>query len=198
MAVCARDIAGCVQALHGRLLTASEEWSECDSDGTVLPRAAALISTVLDPVYDTHGFSAAHWCSFYVASAMGKLKHSCTGDCKGGSGACEHPGLASPMIGLAPCVCASLTGRFGAPPIKDGANVDLHPWGIYLAERLLAKARASRRAVAWAEVSDVLQLVKQHMVGPVDEEPLHGFLWRTVAADPTLSGVTHVRGLLII
>ena len=191
---CAQNISSCVETLRAQLLVASRGWTECQSDHTIFPHQVKLLRAVLDPLYDKHGFAAAHWCTFYVASSMGQLTSTagCKGECTGGNQLCAITSrITSPMIGLQSCVCSSLTRRFGQPPIQDETGVDLHPWGIYLADRALSKARAVKRTPTWEEISDVLQLIKRHMVEPVDEEPLHGFLWRLVATDPPVSGITH-------
>jgi hypothetical protein len=199
MARCAHDIAACVQALHPLLLSASTGWTECHSEGFVLRHQARLLGRVLDPTHDQHGYSAAQWCALYSSSALVPMRGACVGQCSSDNDVCGWPaaenasraGVVSPMFGLQPCVCASLHRQFGWPPLNGSATMDLHPWGVYLAERTLAKARIHQRAPTWAELSNVLEQIKRHMISPVDEEPMHGYLWRMLATNATLSGITH-------
>ena len=68
--------------------------------------------------------------------------------------------------------------------------MDLHPWGMFLADRMLDKVRDQGRPPLFTEVREYLSLIKKHMVGWIDEEPLHGFLWRTLAANREVSGIS--------
>lgn len=193
---CSRDIAACVDGLRAQIINASRGWSTCLSDSTIFPQQATLLNKWLSPLYAKHGFDAAQLCCLYVADGMlgtHERKSACSltsnRECDAGS-SCLASSPHDTNYGLPPCVCSAVERQFGPAPMRLGSGMDLHPWGMFLADRILDSARALRRPLLFTEVSEQLLLIKQHMVGWIDEEPLHGFLWRALAADRGVSGIS--------
>ena len=195
---CSRDIAACIDGLRAQIANASHAWTDCVSDNTIFPQQATLLHIWLGPLHDRHGFAAAQLCGLYVADGMRgehepKRRCSFALDCeRGATASCSASADDKNSYGLPPCVCSALEHQFGPAPMRSDSGMDLHPWGMFLADRILDRARTLRRPPWWTEVSEQLLLIRQHMVGRIDEEPLHGFLWRLLAADRGLSGITHV------
>ena len=192
---CSRDIAACVDGLRAQITNASRGWSSCHSDSTIFPQQVMLLHRLLSPLYDRHGFAAAQLCCLYVADGMlgnheSKSACSLTSDHECDAGPSCLASSYDKNYGLPPCVCSALERQFGPAPMRLGSGMDLHPWGMFLADRMLDKARDLGRPPLFTEVSEHLSLIKQHMLRWIDEEPLHGFLWRTLAADRGVSSIS--------